>query len=172
MRGSRSGGKLLTHKSSVTEEDLHAQALRHRKELFVEERDQAIQLRDVKDGKNLAADEQYFTVENDLGGWDVLSREQLNDRKGREKADGAGGSGEAIREPVDAKFVGGNGFREEDHVRTGSPDTDSSAVGPDRDTTVGQSDGASASEEDVQSAHSKMERWKGRAKRQAQVSNA
>lgn len=50
--------------------------------------------------------------------------------------------------------------------------TEISAVGPGRDTAVGQSDEASASGEDGQTARSKRKREKGRGKRQAQVTNA
>lgn len=73
-------------------------------------------------------------------------------------------------EPVDSELVGGNDFREEDHVWTGQSDTGSSAVVHDQDTAVELGAG-STSEEDVQRAHSNTKRGKERSKQQAQASS-
>ncbi|KAL9132876.1 MAG: hypothetical protein Q9175_005949 [Cornicularia normoerica] len=139
--------------------ELHAQKLLHRENLYANEREQASQMRTIKEGNSLAADEEYFNVENDIGGWDVLSREQFTDRKSKKEVGGDEGSGEAIIEPRGIGLVGENNFKEEDHVRTGKPDTESSDVDPDQDRAVGQGD-----EVDEQNAASKMKKGKETAK--------
>lgn len=148
----------LRHKA-----DLHAQKLRYREELYAKEREQAIQIRNIKEGEGPADDEPYFNVQNDIGGFDTLTREEFNDFRDKTKDRW---SKVSIREPVDGGLVGGNDFREEDHVWTGSPGTGSGAVVPDQ----GFGDAGSTSEEDVQNSHSKMKRGKEKKKQQAQVS--
>lgn len=138
--------------------ELHAQKLLHRENLYAKEREQASQMRTVKDENSLAADEEYFNVENDIGGWDVLSREQFTDRKSKKKVGGDEGSGEALIEPRGIGLVGGNDFKEEDHVRTGKLDSGSSAVVSDQERAVGQGYEALTSLVDEQNAASKMKK--------------
>lgn len=52
--------------------------------------------RNIREGKGLGADKEYFTIENDSGSWTVPSREQFNDRKIRKKVEGNKGSGNEL----------------------------------------------------------------------------